>query len=70
MRRLHLSSAFCFDAHFAEQGLRVLPERTWDRLGEASTVETAGLPVEPHWAAYPARSTIPDDPSRNSILIR
>ena len=35
MRRLHLHTAFCFDAHFAEQGLRVLPERRQDRLGEA-----------------------------------
>ena len=35
MRRLHLNTAFCFDAHFAEQGLRVLPERRQDRLGEA-----------------------------------
>jgi predicted nucleic acid-binding protein len=25
MRRLHLDHAFCFDAHFASQGLRVLP---------------------------------------------
>ena len=25
MRRLHLEDAFCFDRHFAEQGMRVVP---------------------------------------------
>jgi predicted nucleic acid-binding protein len=27
MRRLHLDHAFCFDAHFAKQGIRLLPRR-------------------------------------------
>ena len=27
LRRLHLTEAFCFDAHFAEQGVHVLPEQ-------------------------------------------
>jgi uncharacterized protein len=26
LRRLHLTEAFCFDAHFAEQGVNVLPK--------------------------------------------
>lgn len=26
MRRLHLDYAFCFDEHFSEQGVRVLPD--------------------------------------------
>ncbi len=26
VRRQHLAEAFCFDAHFAEQGIHVLPE--------------------------------------------
>jgi predicted nucleic acid-binding protein len=27
LRRLQLTEAFCFDAHFAEQGIHVLPEQ-------------------------------------------